>query len=268
MALSKLLERIRRDGVWVLAGVAPLASVKVWALVAGPDAAASASRIAPGDLVLAGLALAAAVEVLVFKKPWRKAIPPASAFGWVAAAAISVVVMLVRDRGGLPGGAVKGSARELIQLVEVLIVGYGWTLWAVRERRDLDRALVAMGVAVTVNVVFALGQLASGAHVFHVRGLFANRNALGVFLAVALPLLVASGAADRKRHVAMRVWLLIVSAAGLAVMTSGGLFAAAAVGVIVSAFATSRRAGWAVVGAAACVPEGTRGAVPVGWALP
>ncbi|MHC4504755.1 MAG: hypothetical protein ACYTFI_15730, partial [Planctomycetota bacterium] len=111
MALSKLLERIRREGVWVLAGVAPLASIKVWALVAGPGAAEAASRIAPGDLLLAGLALAAAVEVLAFKKPWRKAVPPPAAFGWVAAAAISAVVMLVRDRGDLPGGAVKGSAR-------------------------------------------------------------------------------------------------------------------------------------------------------------
>ncbi|MHC4502674.1 MAG: hypothetical protein ACYTFI_05155, partial [Planctomycetota bacterium] len=125
--------------------------------------------------------------------------------------------------------------------------------WAARERRQLDRALIAIGVAVTVNVVFALAQLASGAHVFHVRGLFAHRNALGVFLAAALPLLVAAGGTDRKRHVAMRVWLLAVSAVGLAVMTSGGLFAAAAVGVIVSAFATSRRAGWAAVGALAAI---------------
>lgn len=105
----------------------------------------------------------------------------------------------------------------------------------------------------TVNVLMAVVQFGAGAHPFHVRGVFANRNVLGVFLAVTLPVLVAAASTDGARPAPVRVWMLFVAAAGLAVMTSGGLFAAAALGVLVAAFAVGSRAGWAALAAVAVV---------------
>ncbi len=250
--VERLLERARSEGLWLFAGLSGVASVNVIALVRGPASAKDAFPIAPGDVLLAALALAAALEILLCKRQWKRALPPAAAWGLVGAAAVSAVVMIGRDWADL-SGALGGSAREVAQLVEVFIVGYAWVLWAGRKRRELDRALLALAVAVTANVVLALVQLACRAHPFHVRGLFANRNYLGVFLAVTLPVLVAAASTDGRRSAPVRVWMLCVAAAGLAVMTSGGLFAAAALGVLVAAFAVGSRAGWAAVAAVAVI---------------
>jgi len=250
--LEKALELVRTHGIWLLAGLAGLASLNVIALVWGPKAAERATRITPGDLLLAALALAAGLEVLLYKRRWKHALPPPVMFALVVAASISAGAMLVREWGEL-SGAMGGAVREIAQLVEVFVVGYAWVLWAARKRRDLDRALIALAVAVTVNVLLAVIQLGAGAHPFYVRGLFTNRNFLGVFLAATLPVLVAAASAEGDRHPAVRLWMLSTVAAGLAIMTSGGLFAAAAVGVLVAAFAVSSRAGWAAVAAVAAV---------------
>jgi len=250
--LERLLERVRTHGVWLLAGLAALTSLNVIALVWGPKAAERAIKITPGDVLVAALALAAGLEVLLYKRPWKRALPPPAMFGLVAAASISAGAMLLREWGEL-SGAMGGAVREIAQLVEVFVIGYAWVLWAARRRRDLDRALIALAVAVTVNVLLAIVQLGAGAHPFYVRGLFANRNFLGVFLAVTLPVLVAAASAEGDRPPAVRLWMLSTVAAGLAIMTSGGLFAAAAVGVLVAAFAVSSRAGWAAVVAVAVV---------------
>ncbi|MHC5054998.1 MAG: O-antigen ligase family protein [Planctomycetota bacterium] len=250
--LEHLLERARTDGLWLLAGLSCVASLNVFALVRGPAAAERAIGISPGDVLLAALALAAAVQVLLFKRPWRRALPPPAAFALAAAAALSAGAMVVREWGEL-SGAMGGAVREVVQLVEVFVVGYAWVLWAARRRRELDRALLALAVAVTVNVLLALVQLGGGAHPFHVRGLFANRNFFGVFLAATLPVLVAAASAEGDRPAGVRLWMLSTAAAGLAVMTSGGLFAAAAVGVLVAAFAVGSRAGLAAAAAVAVV---------------
>ncbi|MHC4252302.1 MAG: hypothetical protein ACYS9X_24555 [Planctomycetota bacterium] len=249
--LERALECVRANGLWLLVGLSALASVNVIALVRDPVAAEKAIGISPGDLLLAALAIAAAVEVLVFGRAWKRALPPPAMFGLVAAGALSALAMVLREWGELAG--VMGAAREVVQLVEVFVVGYAWVLWAARRRRDIDRALVALAVAVTVNVLLALLQLGGGAHPFHVRGLFANRNFFGVFLAATLPVLVAAASAEGDRPPGVRLWMLSAAAAGLAVMTSGGLFAAAAVGVLVAAFAVGPRAGWAAVAAVAVV---------------
>ncbi len=249
--LERALERVRANGLWLFVGLSALASVNVVALVRDPVAARYAIGISPGDVLLALLAAAAAVEVLVFGRAWRRALPRPAMLGLVAAGALSAVAMVFREWGELAG--VMGALREVVQLVEVFVVGYAWVLWAARTRRDLDRALIALAAAVTVNVLLALGQLGGGAHAFHVRGLFANRNFLGVFLAATLPMLVAAASAESGRAPGVRLWMLSVAAAGLAVMTSGGLFAAAAVGVLVAAFAVGPRAGWAALAAVAVV---------------
>jgi len=250
--LERALELLRTHGIWILAGVAGLASLNVIALVWGPKAAERATRITPGDLLLAGLAVAAGLEVLLYKRRWKHALPPPAMFALVAAALISAGAMVVREWGELLG-AMGGAVREIAQLVEVFVVGYAWILWAARKRRDLHRALIALAVAVSANVFLAVVQLGAGAHPFYVRGLFTNRNFLGVFLAVTLPVLVAAASAEGDRSPAARLWMFSTVAAGLAIMTSGGLFAAAVVGVLVAAFAVSSRAGWAAVAAVVTV---------------
>lgn len=102
-ALERVLGHVRREGLWLLAGLAALASVNVFALLRDPMAAKDAIRIAPGDVLLAVLALAAAVEVVLYRRPWLRALPPPAAFGIVAAAAVSGVVLVVREWGGSPG---------------------------------------------------------------------------------------------------------------------------------------------------------------------
>jgi len=212
--LERLLRRVRTHGIWLLAGLAGLASLNAIALVWGPKAAERATRITPGDVLLAALALAAGLEVLLYKKRWRQALPPPAMFALVAAASISAGAMVVHEWGEL-SGALGGPVREIAQLVEVFVVGYAWVLWAARKRRDLDRALIALAVAVTVNVLLAVVQLGAGAHPFFVRGLFTNRNFLGVFLAATLPVLVAAASAEGDRRPAVRLWMLSTVAAGL-----------------------------------------------------
>jgi hypothetical protein len=250
--LERLLEHVRTNGIWLFAGLAGVASVNIIALVRDPLAAERAIGIAPGDILLAALALAAGLEVLLYKRQRKKALPPPAAIGLVVAAVLSAMAMIISQWGEL-SGAMRGVVREVAQLVEVFVVGYAWVLWATRKRHDLDRALIALAVAVTVNVLFALGQLAFGADTFYVRGLFANRNFLGVFLAATLPVLVAAASARSDRSPAVRLWLLTTVVAGLALITSGGLFAAAAIGVLVAAFAVSSRAGWAAIAAVAVI---------------
>jgi hypothetical protein len=69
-----------------------------------------------------------------------------------------------------------------------------------------------------------------------------HRNAFGCLMCVAAPVLVASGLAPGRRPPA-RAWLLATAALGLAGVTSGGLLAAGAVGVVTTGFALSPRRG-------------------------
>ena len=234
--LARALETVRRHGLWVFAALAVLPSYNLFALVMSAEAAKHASRLTPGDFLLAAFAVCAAVEVLRFRRPWRSAIAPAAAFVWVAVAAIAAIVASFTQEGFAGRDAVK----EIVQLVGILIVAYGWVRWAPEGRRDLDRALYALAGAVTANVLLALVQLAYVEHVFHVRGLFEHRNALGTFLAVTLPLL-AAGAPAPGMHWGGRVWLLVTAALGLCVASNAGLFAAAALGIVVAAVMVGAR---------------------------
>ena len=243
--LARALARARAEGLWVLAFAAPLISVEVWALAAGAGPAREAWRLAPADVLIALLAAAGLVEIVLYRRPWASALPPAAAFVLVLAAAVSAFAA--------PAGvAAGGAAVEILQLIEIAIIGYAWVRWSPDRRRDVERALVAFAAIVTLNVLFAIGQLAAGAHAFHVRGLFAHRNAFGCFMAVALPVLAAAGSVPGRRPW-MQMWFLIVSAAGLATMTSGGLFVAAAAGVIVAGSALGTRPGAAALAAVAVI---------------
>jgi hypothetical protein len=225
--LARALPMARRHGLWMFAALAALPSYNFIALLTSAEAAKNASRLTPGDILLAALAVCAAIEVLRFRRPWKRAVVPAAAFVWVAAAATAAIVAsLTQDEF-----AVGGAAKEVVQLIEILIVACGWARWAPEGRRDLDRALYALAGAVTANVLLALIQLAYVEHVFHVRGLFGHRNTLGMFLAVTLPLL-AAGALAPGRHWGVRLWLLVTAALGLCVTTNAGLFAAVALGIV------------------------------------
>ena len=230
------LEMIRRHGLWVLVALAAFPSLNLLALVRGAEAVKHATRVTPGDFLIAILALAGAVEVLRFRRPWRRAVAPAAAFTWVAVAAIATIfASFTREEFAL-----RGAAKEIVQLVEILVVAYGWVRWAPDGERDIHRAVCALAFAVGVNVLLALIQLAYVEHVFHVRGFFEHRNALGTFLAVTLPVLAAAGA-SQGRHWGVRVWLLVTAALGLCVISSAGLFAAAALGIVAAAVIVGAR---------------------------
>jgi len=245
-ALAGFLGRARSELLWVLAALGPLPSVEVWKLAAGPAQARAASRIGPGDLVLALLAGTIAMELALRPREWRRLLPPVASLAVVAAAAASAV-FAGEERSWA------SALRELVQLVEILVVCYGASFYAASggpaSRR---RALLALASAAGVHVAFAAAQLASGADPFHVRGLFHHRNALGCFLAVATPPLVAVGVSPGRSR-ALRAWALAVAAGGMLVTTSGWLLAAQAAGAILAASVLGARRGAAVAACAAVI---------------
>ncbi len=113
--LERLLERVRTNGIWLFAGLAGVASINIIALVRDPLAAERAIGIAPGDVLLAALALAAGLEILLLKKQWKRSLPPPAAIGLVAAAVVSGLAMVFREWGEMPG-AMRGAIREIVQL--------------------------------------------------------------------------------------------------------------------------------------------------------
>ena len=137
-------------------------------------------------------------------------LPPAQALAVVAVA----LVALARSRP-LSFDAVKEPA----QLAEYFLVAF-FVFVNVAETHDLRLLLLAFAAATAGVVLWAAVHYLSVPSAFDVRGSYANRNLLGAFLAVALPVLY--GLALHARRWRSRIPLLAIVLLGLAVTLSGG----------------------------------------------
>lgn len=225
--VASVLKAMRGEGFWVLALLSAFPSLDLWRLFKGWQAAQDATRVGPGEVALAILAVAAAVEIFAMKRRWRRAVPPVPAIAFVA---VGLLAAVCAPRGA----SVKSMLVELVQWVEIFLIGLGWFLWARGDKTAADRATKALAAAATVHVITALVQLAAGKPLFEVRGLFSNRNHLGVFLAVTAPLFTAQALAPGRKPWE-RAWLGLVVGIGLLITSSGGLVLAMAVGILAAA---------------------------------
>ena len=184
--------------------------------------------IALADVVLALALVGAALSVLA-RRLRGITVPPVQTFAFVAAALIA----LLRTQ---PLGF--EAAKEPLQLVEYFLVGY-FVFANIAETSDLKLFLAAFAVATAGVVAWGAVHYFTADSPFRVRGTYDNRNLLGAFLAIALPMLY--GLALHVRGWRWRILLLAVVAAGLLVNLSGGaLFVTLAVLALLSALRGQR----------------------------
>jgi hypothetical protein len=165
--------------------------------------------VTPAD-VLVGLAFVGVVLDLFSRRLRGLRVPPIQAFLLVATAAVA----LARAQQPL------GAAKEVLQFVEYFLVAY-FVFVNVTESGDLRRLLVTFGLGTAILIAWAVVQyLSPSVSAFDVRGSYGNRNQLGALLAIALPFLY--GIAVHARRWLVRIVLLVLVAAGLLVMLSGG----------------------------------------------
>ena len=161
------------------------------------------------DVVLAVAFVGAVLHVLSRRLRGTRHVPVQA----VALVAVALVA-LARTRP-LTFNAVK----EPLQLAEYFLFAF-FVFVNVAETRDLRPMLVAFVAATAGVVVWAGVHYFAVESPFHVRGSYANRNLLGAFLAIALPVLY--GLALHARRWPWRLVLLAVVLVGLAVNLSGG----------------------------------------------
>lgn len=189
---------------------------------------------------------------------WRRSLccrpPAAAAFFFVAAVGLSVV------RAGDKTGAVK----DLVQSAEYFLAAWilfvngftrpGAVRWAIRIHLGAAVAVLALaaaqywhtepaGIGFAINPVHlnVMQDLGNDPNPFFVRGTFGNRNILGGYLALILPLslsLAISGFGGRR----WRPVLAAVTLAGLLLNLSGGTLLALAVALPFVALCHGRRA--------------------------
>jgi len=156
-------------------------------------------------------------------------LPPLEAFVLVLVAVIALV------RAGTNPDAIK----DVLQTTEYFLVAFA-VFVNVAETSDLQSFITAFVAATAIAVVWAAGHYLACASPFDVRAGFENRNLLGAYLALALPVLY--GIALHARTWRCRIGLLILVAAGLLVNLSGGALLATLVVLGVLSAVRGRRA--------------------------
>ena len=195
-------------------------------------------------LSLADLTLAVTAGVwlldVVLQRDWRRLRPPPCVqVLFVAVAGLSLFV--AQDR--------MFAVKDIVQLVEFFVVGHLLFAAFLREQENaLRQALTVLFAATAINVGIAVFQYFSDVGVMDVRGTFGNRNVLGGFLALALPMLF--GAMLGVRQVWVKVLLGLVLAAGMLVNLSGASYFAV-MGVL--ACMAARRGHKVFIPVAACL---------------
>ncbi len=178
--------------------------------------------VSPADPLVwaaAAVALAAAIRGRVRPAAW---LPPPAAWLLVAAALAS----------GLRATSRTDAAKEAFQWAEYFLAGYAAFAFSLRDpavRRRL--VFLFLGIAAVVTA-WALAQYADRARpFFHVQASFGNRNVLGGFLALAVPMAVSLCATPRAVPRAAR-WLLgALAIAGVGVAGAGGTLIGLACGL-------------------------------------
>lgn len=184
------------------------------------------------DIFLAGAALFWLIETLVTKN-WKRALelPPWPHFLFVGLAALSL--LMAPD--------MTAAVKELVQLIEYFLVG-GLVFEAfLREGGRTARgfALAVAGISFLIILVFAVCQYGMPSDdPMTVRGTFGNRNVLGGYFALLVPLAFAGFFAVRLT--VFRVFLLFLGAVALGVTLSGAAWGA----IVVALLALTACAGW------------------------
>ena len=218
--LHTVLLSLFRASVLVTLCIAPTQ----WALELRPK-----FYLSPADLTLAFTAGVWLLDIVVTRE-WRRLLPlpPWPHLLFVALACASALT--ATDK--------LSAFKDLVQFTEYFLVGY--LLFAAFLRNDpraLKQALVALTAVTALILCLALIQYVKpGIETLKVRGTFGNRNVLGGYLALALPLLF--GAMLGVRPLWGKLLLAALVVAGLAVNLSGA--AALAVAGVIACMAAAR----------------------------
>jgi len=164
--------------------------------------------ITVADGVLALAAVGAALQLLGRKLRGLR-LPPVQAYVLVAAGCVA----LARSESQ------PEAMKEVLQLVEYFLIAFAVFL-NVAERGDVRLVLAIFAAATAIVVLWAAWHYLRCDSALDVRAGFKNRNALGAFLAIALPVLY--GLALHVRCWGLRLGLLALVALGLLVNLSGG----------------------------------------------
>ncbi len=159
------------------------------------------------DVVLVLAAAGVALQLLGRKLRGLR-LPPVQAFVLVAVACVALA------RSESKPEAVK----EVLQLAEGFLIAFAVFL-NVAERGDVKLVLAVFAAATALVVLWAAWHYLRCDSPLDVRAGFRNRNALGAFLAIALPVLY--GLALHVRCWGVRLGLLAIVALGLLVNLSG-----------------------------------------------
>lgn len=238
----------RADGISAAYGTRPdaLGQVIAWvALVAVFVHATQASfdvlawtgkahlRLTPVDVVI-WVAFGLWFVRRILRKNFSRPAVSLAAVGGVVWLGLSLIPFL---KGGGPDEAPIAvslwGVKEVVQFFEYYIAAYIVFTETFRDRRWLERSVMALGLTVLLSLACGLAlYFSESVHAVAVRGAgFANRNTFGGFLAMALPLLFGV-ALFSGRPSQLMVGILILLA-GLCVCLAGGPVLAICVGVLV-----------------------------------
>ena len=200
--------------------------------------------LSPADLTLALTAGVWFLKTLLERpgfKAWLKMLPPWPHLLFTALAALSIM------RADDLGAAIK----DWVQIVEYFIVGAMVFDAFLREGGITARrlALGVSGVAFSIILLIALFQyIRTGAvETLQVCGTFGNRNVLGGYLALSLPIVFAGIFAVRPLPVRILYGLLAIT--GLVVTLSGAAYLA----IVVAILGLAAYSGWKVFLPTACL---------------
>ena len=217
--LHTVLQSLFRAGVLVTLCIAPTQ----WALELKPK-----FYLSPADLTLAFAAGVWLLDILATRE-WRRLLPlpPWPHLLFVALACASALT--ATDK--------LAALKDLVQFTEYFLVGHLLFAAFLRNNpRASKQALVALSAVTALILCIALIQyIKPGIDTLKVRGTFGNRNVLGGYLTLAMPLLF--GAMLGVRPLWGKLLLAALLVAGLAVNLSGAA-ALAVVGVIACMAAT------------------------------
>ena len=141
-------------------------------------------HLSPADLTLAFTAAVWLLDVVLRREWQRLRPPPCVQVLFVAVAGLSFFV--AQDKAF--------AIKDIVQLVEFFIVGHMLFAAYLREHEGaMRKALTVLFVATAINIGIAVAQYFNAdVKVMDVCGTFGNRNVLGGYLALALPMLFAA----------------------------------------------------------------------------
>jgi len=218
--LHTVLHGLFRVGVLVTLFIAPTQ----WALELKPK-----FYLSPADLTLAFTAGVWLLDILMTREWWRLLpLPPWAHVlfvAWAAASALAAPDKL-------------SALKDLVQYTEYFVVGSALFAAFLRDdARAPKQALTALAAATALVLGLALVHyFTPSIDALKVRGTFGNRNVLGGYLALALPLLF--GALLGARPLWVRLPLALLFLAGMTVNLSGA--SALAVAAVVACTAAVR----------------------------